>query len=109
MWLDGLQVEGGTEIGAVKLLETAQKQLMSLTAYSDCSDNLVISESEEKLHAGPFTISKNTIKTHQQKQTKYSFQSETISGNIRKIIRYKNIVICDVKLIYSFQRHFTTK
>ena len=92
VWLDGLQVEGGAEIAAAKLLETAQKQLMALTSYSECADNLVISETEDKLHAGPFTIAKNSRKTQQQKQTKYSFQSETIGGNIRKIIRYFNML-----------------
>ena len=89
VWLDGLEMEGSSERNStVGILEAARAQLLALTKTSQISDNQTLTETETHLQIGSFSIQK-TRNVDDHRTAKYSFQSATISQNIRKILRYK--------------------
>ena len=100
VWLDGLQLEGATESSSVvQTLSEARRKLHSLFGQTlhQKIDNKIV-ETETQLQVGPFSIMKSSNVVN--KKTKYSFQSQTISDNIRKIIRSL------LKIISSYLKKF---
>ena len=87
VWLDGLEMEGSSERNStVGILEAARTQLVSLSKTPQISNNQTLTETETHLQIGSFSI-KKTRNEDDQRTAKYSFQSATISQNIRKILR----------------------
>ena len=68
-------------------LEAARAQLHALTKSSQINENQTLTETETHLQIGSFSI-KKTRNEDDHRTSKYSFQSATISQNIRKILRY---------------------
>ena len=88
VWLDGLEMEGSCERNStVRILEAARAQLQALTKSSQINENQTLTETETHLQIGSFSI-KKTRNEDDHRTSKYSFQSATISQNIRKILRY---------------------
>ena len=50
------------------------------------ADNNLLTDTDSALKVGPYILNKNE-RGQEHSQTKYSFESQTISENIRKIIR----------------------
>ena len=87
VWLDGLQLEGGTERNSAHgILEAAKARLQTLTNTGYVNYRQELAETETQIKVGPFSIEK-TINEEDQRVAKYSFESATISQNIRKILR----------------------
>ena len=87
VWLDGLEMEGGSERNStVGILEAARAQLVALTETPEITNSQTLTETETHLQVGSFSI-KKTRNENDQRICKYSFQSATISQNIRKILR----------------------
>ena len=89
VWLDGLQIEGATEIASIhQIQKEARKQLETICGNVNlCNIPSLIVDHEDSLTIGPFSLRKSP-QLLENKVSKYSFQSQTISDNIRKIIRF---------------------
>ena len=88
VWLDGLQVDGGVDSGSVlRVRGEARRQLARLTEIKGSDDKCPVSDEVNKLKVGPFFIAKGGDSQISSTKSKYSFKSQTISQNIRKIIR----------------------
>ena len=87
VWLDGLQVEGGAEVGSVaRVAAEARAQLARLLGCKMEADNNLLTDTDSALKVGPYILNKSQ-RGQEHSQTNYSFESQTISDNIRKIIR----------------------
>ena len=88
VWLDGLQVDGGVDSGSVlRVRGEARRQLARLTEIKGSDDKCPVSDEVNMLKVGPFSIAKGGDSQMSSTKSKYSFKSQTISQNIRKIIR----------------------
>jgi len=89
VWLDGLQIEGGSQLGrdgVGKLMMMAREKLKELTMCGKEFEKLgELEETEEGLKVGPFSIMKKYVNS--KKIFKYSFKAETITANVSKILR----------------------
>ena len=89
VWLDGVQLEGGADVTSVARLVTEAKHILStVTGLKETRNENCLTENNEKFCVGPFSILKSPSEQRFAKSSKYSFQSETIVSNIRKIMRY---------------------
>ena len=92
VWLDGLMVEGGSEKNStLRILEAAKTRLLTLTNTAEIIAGQELTETETEIQVGPFSILK-TVNEEDQRTAKYSFQSATISQNIRKILRFGGLL-----------------
>ena len=71
-----------------RILTEARQQLSRISETKFDTDLVQLSETETHLSVGPFTIAKEQ-KISLSRKSKYSFRSQTISENIRKILRYQ--------------------
>ena len=88
VWLDGLQVDGGVDSGSVaRVIREAREELARLTGAEESATGCsIVSDAENRIEVGPFSIAKGGGQVGST-VSKYSFKSQTISENIRKVIR----------------------
>ena len=85
-------VEGGSEKNStLRILEAAKTRLLTLTNTVEIITGQELTETETEIQVGPFSILK-TVNEEDQRTAKYSFQSATISQNIRKILRFGGLL-----------------
>ena len=88
VWLDGLQVDGGLESGSVvRVITEARRELARLTEMKGSEEKCSVRDEGDTMTVGPFSIIKGGDSQESSMNSKYSFKSQTISENIRKIIR----------------------
>ena len=87
VWLDGLQMDGGSSATSIKSFQAlCEQKMLSLlgTNASIINSDPTLEDTQEKLIVKPFAINKHKDK---QGEPKYIFYTKTTTNNVLKILR----------------------